>query len=228
MYELEKADQFKGVVVPIIEKANAIMLQGSGDYREAAEFLKRVKETQKNIKDFFGPLKKKAHEAWKTICDREKSLVDPLNKAEQVTKTKMLNYQRAEEEKRLAEERKLQAEAEAKAQREREKLIKQAEKLKTPELREQRLAEAEEIEAPVVKIEKEAPKVEGISTRKIWKAEVVNKVALIKASLENPMLIPFITVDQSALNKYAASTKGEIEIPGVLFYEEGVLSAGGK
>jgi len=213
---------------PVITKADSIQIYNADDYEFAAGFLKEVKGAQKKVADFWAPLKKKAHEAWKGLTAKEAEMLQPLQNAENTVKNKILSFQREEEKKRLEEQRRLQAEAEQKARLERERLIKEAEKLKSPELKAQRMAEADLVEAPVVTVQKETPKVAGISTRKIWKAEVLDKREFILAALSDDNLLGFISIDLSALNRVAGATKGAIKYPGIRFYEEEILAAGGR
>ena len=213
---------------PVITKAGSIQIYNAEDYEFAAGFLKEVKGAQKKVADFWAPLKKKAHESWKGLTAKEAEMLQPLQSAEETVKFKLLSFQREEEKKRLEEQRKLQAEADERARRERERLIKEAEKLKSPGLKEQRMAEAEMVEAPVITVQKETPKVSGISTRKVWKAEVIDKKAFLQAAVNDNNLVGFITVDLSALNRVAGATKGAVNYPGIRFYEEEILAAGGR
>jgi hypothetical protein len=170
----------------------------------------------------------KAYSAWKEITNREKDMLDPLKAAEDTVKSKMLTYQRQEEEKRQTEQRRLQAEADAAAERERQRLLKEAEKLKTPELKEERMRQAEEVIAPVITVQTETPKVSGISTRKTWKAEVIDKKAFVEAALKDENLLAFLEIDMSKMNKLAAATKGQISYPGIKFFEEQSLASGSR
>jgi len=216
--------QLQQQVSPVVARAGNIIVQNAEQYGTAADFLKMVKEAQKKVKEYFEPMKTNAHQAWKEICNKENRMLDPLGKAESEVKTKMLTYQRIEEEKRQAEQRRLQAIADEKARKERERLEKEAAKLKTPELREQRLAEAETVIAPVIQVQTETPKVAGISTRKIWKSEVVSKIDFVKAAATDPNILALLEIDVAKLNKIAQATKGQIQYPGVRFYEETIMA----
>jgi hypothetical protein len=222
MNELE----LKQEVSPVVSVAGEFIVTNPDNYTNASEFLKEIKGAQKKVVEFFDPMKKKAHEAWKSICDREGEFLNPLKTAESSLKTKMLAFQRHEEEKRLAEQRHLQAIADEKARKERERLIKEAEKLKTPELKEQRLAEAETFVAPAIEVQSEVPEVKGISFRKTWKAELVSKEEFVKAAAVNPMLMTFVEIDMAKLNRIAAATKGEVVYPGVRIFEESNIASG--
>lgn len=182
----------------------------------AVERVKSIKSWKQGIVDFFASAKKKAHEAHREIVAKEKSLTDVADRVEGKAKAAIVKYNRQEEERREAERWRLQAEADERARKERERLEKEAAKLKTPELREERMAAAAEIVAPEIQVAApEAPA--GVATRKLWRAEVTD------ASLvPREWLIP----DQAALDGFAKATKGAKEIPGVRFYAEDSLAIG--
>lgn len=220
--------ELKKEINPVLQSAAEIMVSNPDEFIYAGNFLKDLKSAQKKVTEFFKGMKSDAHKAWRAICDKEKSILDPIANAERTVKQKMLTFQREEERKRREEERRLQAEAEARAERERQRLLKQAEKLKTPELKEQRLQEAEMVEAPVITVQKETPAIKGISTRKIWKAEIVNKKEFLQKALDDENLMSFVEIDLKRLNKVAQATKGEINYPGIRFYQEEIMSSRGE
>ena len=222
---MQDIEQIKEDINPVLVQETSITVINVKDYNAAAEFLKEVKSAQKRVTDFFALLKKKTHEAWKAVIASENQVLNPLKAAEISVKEKMLTFQQEQQRKAYEEQAQLQVEADARAERERQRLLKQAEKLKTPELKEQRITEAEEIDAPVVSVHIETPKVAGISTRKVWKAEVTDKLAFIEAAIKDSNLLGFITIDESALNRVAQATKGALEYPGVKFYENEIMAA---
>lgn len=229
MEKLTKVEELKKEITPVINAANGLIVETADQYASAGEFLKRIKGRMAQVDEvLIEPLR----ETKRNITQQMKNLDDifmvQLKKAESKVKSKMLHYDRIEEEKRLKEQRRLQAEAEEKARKERERLFKAAEKLKTPELKEERIAEAEEVEAPQVTVQKEVPKVSGISTRKKWRGKVVNRVALIKFCLDQSAFLYLIDFKQNEIDKYAQSTKGEFKMAGVEFYEESILSSRGE
>jgi len=217
--------QLRQEVSPVVSEAYSIVVQNAQQYSGAAEFLKMLKDAQKKVKEYFEPMKTNAYQAWKEICAKENQMLDPLGKAEAEVKTKMLTFQREEEERRIAEQRRLQAIADEKARKERERLQKEAEKLKTPELKEKRMAEAESVIAPVIQVQPETPKIDGISTRSIWKAEVISKIDFVKAAINDQNLLALLGIDLAKLNKIAQATKGQISYPGIRFYEETIMAS---
>ena len=229
MNELVKIEKLEQEISPVVLKANWIKVTSPAQYEEAADFLKEIKTAQKKVDlEAFDPLRESKRGIEKLWSKFKINLSDPLNYAEITIKNKMLVFQRAEDEKRLAEQRRLQAESGERARKERERLQKRAEKLKTPELKEQALQEAEEVEVPVVTVQSEVPEVKGISYRKDWKAEVTDKPEFVKAALKNTTLMSFIHIDMVQMNKLATMTKGQISYPGIRFYQKETLASGRK
>lgn len=208
--------ELESEIKPAITIANEFRIENSQEYTAAAEFLKtEIKAKQKQVTEFFKEMKSNAHRAWKSICERETDILNPLRLAEESLKIKMLDYDN-EQAKRAAEEQaRLQAEADEKARREREAAIKAAEKLKTPELREQRLTEAEAIEAPKIYVPAETERVKGISRRKEWTVSVTDERAFLKAAINNPIMCQFIHIDTAAIKKLCQTTGKAQVMPGI-------------
>ena len=74
---------------------------------------------------------------------------------------------------------------------------------------------AQAVVAPVVTLAPAAPRVEGVQTRKTWKARVVD-AALVPRE--------FLTVNQAALDAFAKAVKGATPVAGVEFYEDATLA----
>ena len=214
-------------VAPVIAHANGLTVASAEQYQDAADFLKRVKGAQKMVTDHFAPMKTAAHAAWKTICAKENEAQEPLTAAEKTVKSRMLTWYQEQERIRREQERKLQAEAEARARQERERLEKAAAKLKTEELREQRMEEAQQVVAAPVYVAPTAPAVKGQSIRRVWRAKVSDPQAAIAALMQWPDWQAYISINEGELHRFAARTKGQVQVPGVEFSEEANLSSRG-
>jgi hypothetical protein len=159
-----------------------------------------------------------------------------LGQAERVLKNKIAAWQDAER-KRIAEEqrradeiaRKERARLEAQAARAREveqrKLIEAisaqsaAEQARTEAARQRAADKADALElqahmivAPPVEA---PPKIEGVSTRKTWRAVVIDQGALVQAVASGDAPARLITVNQVELNKLARALQGDLKVPGV-------------
>ncbi len=224
-----KDDELQREIAPVLQRANEIAVRTPEERTAAVDFAKLIKDAQKKVSDHFGDMKTAAHKAWKTICDKESEHLTPLKAAEAARKNKILAFDAEVERARREEERRLQAEADEKARRERERLEKEAAKLKTPELREERMAQAAAVVAPVITVAPVAEKQKGEATRKIWKARLTDKKALLKAAAEgNELAASFLAFDETAANRTAAATKGAVPVPGIEWYEQASLALGGR
>ena len=216
MNEITNVEVLKSEVAPVIAQASAIVIATPEQYSGASDFLKSVKAAQKKVVEFFAPLKTKAHEAHKAITTTESTTLKPLTEAEATIKRKMLAYATEQDRIRQEAERKLQAEADAQARKEREALEKKAASMKTPEKQQEYMEAAAAVVAPVVTVASTTPVIAGQSIKKQWRAYV-----------KDVKLVPreFMVVNESALQAFARATKGSVQVSGVEFREEPILSS---
>lgn len=162
-------------------------------------------------------------------------MVEYTNEQERVRREEQ---RKAEEAARAERERlaKLAREAEEKARAEQERLRKEAEaaaaagraaeaaklNARADRVEEKTAAKVEELqvrEASVVApvIQREPPKVAGVSTREVWLFEV-----------NDPTQVPrqYLIVDESKIRKVVQALKGDAQIPGVRVYSERQIAAG--
>lgn len=215
----EPSSKLESEIAPVVEWANCLSVTTADEFSDAADRLKGIKALMKQVADTFSPMKKSADAAKKAILDQEKKHLIPLEQAESMAKRKMLAYQQEEQRKADEQRRKLQAEADEIARKEREAALKMAEKAKKPETKAKYEEQAAMVQAPVIQVPVEAPKVAGISVRKVWKARVINAAAVPDA---------YKIVDEKKLQQYATMMKEQAALPGVQFYSEEVMSAGSR
>ena len=161
-------------------------------------------------------------EAKKAVMDLYRPTVESLDYSEKTLKSKLMAY----DEEQQAIQRQRQAEAEAEAERQRTLLAEQAQQAEQNGdtiMADALLETACIMVAPVVI--KDVPKVVGVSTRVTWKAELTDKLALVKFIAENPQFIDMLDANQSALNKFASAMKSNAKIGGVRFFEEKTMAA---
>ncbi len=203
------------------------------DYSQAAEVLKQVKgmaaKLEAKRKELTGPLL-----AIKAKIDGFfKEPIDKLAAVEKALKAGVGGYLAREEEKRQAEQHRLQAEADAKAEEERkrlqaeadakakaekDRLLAEARKADTPEAKAALKEQAKATAAPVVQVE--AAKVEvkstvapvkGVSTRTVWHYEVTDFAALPDG---------YKVKNDALLNDTVKKLGGDTLIPGVRVWSE--------
>lgn len=201
--------------ITALERWSANLVVADNETRTGViEGIKSVKKRRDEIVEFFAVMKSTAHKAWKAIVSKEKSYTDILDRVERIVKSKVLVYDDALRKKHEFERRLLQAEVDRKAEKERQRLLKESEKLKTPQLKEERLEAAAAVTAPVVEVAV-PEKQKGEATRKIWKARVIDPDKVPKE---------WWIIDEKALDAFAKATKGNKEVPGVQFYSEDQLA----
>ncbi len=185
-------------------------------YTGAAEHLKLIKAKYKELEDTRKSMTGPIDEAKRNIMDLFRAPLSALENAENIIKRAMLSWQQVQEQKRRAEEARL-AEIQRK---ETEKLAERARKAeeagkteKAEELRQQVL----EKETFVPTIAPTVEKVAGISTKTIWKFEIINKDIIPR---------DYLTPDLEKIGQVARATKGTLTILGVRIYSEETIAAG--
>lgn len=208
-------------------QASALVIADNDTYKQAGFMLKGIKALSREADDLFDPVIEDANRAHKSALAAKRTVTDPLKTAEAILKRGMGEYTSELERKRLAEETRLRELAEKQASEERRARLAEAAK-EGP----QKLAEA--VTAPqappaAVTVAKTAPKVEGISTRMVWKSEIVDLDAFLRFALERPKgvntFLDMVSVDLPRLTALGRDTDGAITVPGVRFYQEPVVSS---
>lgn len=214
--EAAKEVEIKQEVGLVEVRANEMIISTDTEYEQAAEFGQQIKTKAKVVTDFFKPMKDSAYQAHKAVCDREKTMLKPLQDAEKTLKKSMTAYLQEKERKRKELEAKLQKEAEA----ERERMLNEAAALeaagKTEEA-EAALMDAQVTESVATKaiVTMDVPKARGVSSSKDWEIESVDKekVPMNFAGVE------IRPVDEKAIMRLIRASKGSIQIPGIKYAE---------
>jgi hypothetical protein len=194
------------------------------EYVACAEHLKTVKAYQKRVIEFFRPHKRRLDEAKSALLEDERKALQPANETETACKAALCTWDEAQEQIRLAEERRLR---ELARQQEEERRLAEAAAMELEANRTEDpalLYEANElIEQPVmtpaVIVAKSTPKVQGISYREVWKFRVTN-AALVPRE--------YTKVDDVKIGGVVRALKGTTKIAGVEIYCEKVAAAGGR
>lgn len=211
---------------PLVVRAGAISIDSDTVYEQAAAFLRDCKAMQKDIKDTLEPAIHAAHVAHKEMTSVRARLLEPVVSAEKVVKGKMARFVEIQE--RAAREEQRRAEQAARAAEE-ERRLREAEHLEAA-------GEAEAAEAvldapivtPSVRPQAAPPKAAGVSTRKKYRAKVVDLEALIRAAAEQPALRAYLVPNQQTLDAVASSLKEGFSVPGVELDVETIVSAQGR
>ncbi len=200
-----------------LDAAKQIAVTDQASLEFAAKYLFDNKAEQKRLDAERVELVDPLNKVVKRINGMYKPVLDVLAQAETIVKRAVGTYQTEQE--RIARE--AAARAEAEARKEREKLEAKAEKLADKGKIEQADALREQASATVAVIPQIAPaKVTGISSAKVWKAEVVDVVAVCKLIADGvlpPTLVDFKTAE---LNRVATTWQNTRQFDGLRIYSD--------
>lgn len=166
--------------VRTLDDARTLIVTNAEEYAQAGEFIVGCKALAEQIKKEFAEPKRKAHEAHKAIVAMEANALKPVEQAISAASATALAWKQAED--RKAKEQFDREQAERRAALEKQKLEEAAtlEQWGETDAAEQKLREAIVPIRPTP-FESAAPKVAGLSTRKQWKARIVNQSKVNRA-----------------------------------------------
>ena len=203
------------------EAAN-VTINNDADYQSASEMTKQIKTLMKQVKDYWEPLRTKAKAVYDDVLSQKKQMMDPLEKAEKILKGKLGGYVLQKQE----EERKNQEALRRLAMKEAESKIDEAIALDSngdTEGAAYAFAEAEAMESLSItggcgNFDK--PKASGVSTSKTYRISKID-LSLVPVTFGGVVIRP---VDEKAVLSLIKQSKGAIDIPGIEFVEDVVVS----
>lgn len=231
--------EYADAVDALYDLALAYVVDSDAAAESAAAELGTLKTLHKHITDDQEAHSKRFHGLHKKSLDIYRPHLTKLGAAESKFKGQLVNWQevqrrRAAEEARLAREaaeaeaKRLREEAEARMREAEEAarlqrtaedagdtdladaLAEQAAQLE--ELAQERKVEAETIPTPQPK---PLPKLNGITSRETWSAEVTDLMALVRAVAAGTVPLRAIQADMTFLRQQAVSMKSDLNYPGV-------------
>lgn len=202
----------------IITKASEIKVTNAEQRNNILELAKKIKTVSKGLETERMSTTRPMDEAKTEIMNLYREPLDKLVRAEGIIKKAVLDFDRAERIKAEQEQARLRAVAEEKARKERERLEAQALKAidkGKEEKAEQLMEQAESVQAlaPVVQIP--VNKVQGTSSRKIWKYRITDV---------NQIPREYMIPNEKMLGSLAKASHDAVKIPGVEFYSEESLA----
>jgi hypothetical protein len=196
-------------------QARTLQIRTEAEYNTAVSVVREIANRIKTVTDFFADPKKKAHDAWKSICAKEKEVLGPLDEAKAKLSRQIGAYQAERERVRQEEERKLREEAAREAEEVALAEAAELEALGETEMAQAVLEEATQAPAPVVVVAPAAPKAKGIASRDNWKFRVVDA---------NKIPREFMTPDLQKIGQYVRAMKKDAKIAGVEVFNEASVS----
>lgn len=150
------------------------------------------------------------HRRWTGLVSE---FVTPMDAARRQIKSNILTWEDAERRKADDEQRRLQSIADEQARKERERLEKLAEQRKSPALKEAYREQAEQVAAPVIKIEAQRTR---IRRAKVWTIASVDEASFYAALSQDKNLRGYVEINNARLAR-AKAANPTLDIPGVVF-----------
>lgn len=200
----------------LLATVNTLAVSSAPEAEYAGKILREIKAFRARVRQTFEAPIKAAHAAHKAIlAARDKHDQAPAE-AERIVKGKLSSYTREEDRKREEEEQRRRREAIEQEKRRRVEAATRSalagEQQKAKEIL------AQPIVTPPIVAPPPTPKIEGVSTRTIWRYRIIG-----------PDLLPrkFLIPDEKALASYARSMREKAvgTVPGVEFYSEQTVAA---
>lgn len=210
--ESELRESAKGVQ----QRALSFTITNDEEYRAASDFARDAATTEKNITEYWKPIKDGARNHLDLLRSREKDMLGPVADAKEIMRQKLSAYQTEIRNRQRMEEEARRAALEEEARQR----LKEAETLEASGKRDEAasaLVEAEVAEQaaafPAQTVS--TPRAEGTHTRKGYEV-VVTDESKVPVSFNGAVFRP---VDLAAIKRYVKATGGNVEIPGVSIKE---------
>lgn len=181
----ENEETIRPLVLQAPEEARGLLIADDASYSSAGGFLTKLKTMKERVHTIFDPIVKAAYAAHKAATGRRSELLAPIEEADKIVRSELGRYK--------AEKDRLAAEA-AKALA---------------------LGDGEnELDAAMaLAVADGAPKVAGLSYRKVWRFEVTDENAVPRA---------YLVPNEEKIWKAIHALGGEAGIPGVRVWSEDV------
>lgn len=187
----------------VMAAIDSLEIQDQDAMAAAAEWLRKNKETQKFVKEFFEEDRKRTYDAYQAVTKEIKRFTDLLTKSEKSIKRKMADYQ--------IEQERIRREEEEKRRKEEEKRLQEEEKKRKAAEKKGKMAP---LPSPPVVIEapaQEEEKLEGVSFVEVWTYTIDDT-----SKIPREYMIP----DEKKIRDVVKAMKGDANIPGVKIFAD--------
>lgn len=213
MNEIIDTTEIERQVELAVQESQSLAIFDNVGLEVAGAFLRSLKTIMKRIDETFDDPIQAAHATHKKMLSAKKKHAYPLLQAERAVKGGIGKYEDEQRSAREAEERQLRLQA---RREEEDRRLAEAEELEQqgePEAAEELISEP--VVAPPVVLPK-ATKIEGVSTRTVWKWRL-QKIEAVP--------IIYMQIDEKKVNGVVRSMGEQTKIPGIEVYPERVVSA---
>ena len=211
-YEVPVADRLLTAAEAVLAGAAGIIIDSDETYAAYAEDLISIKRQTKDIEAARTKFKKPFLDGGRAIDDMFRAPLEKREQAARLLESALTAYRREVERRRQED----QARLEAQAATERARLKQEADKLAAAGMVEAAHSKVEEaamvIAAPTAVA---APTAAGVHGRKVWRANVHDRAALLRHIAEHPECESWVEIKQAPLDALARTYKDKLDIPGV-------------
>lgn len=214
------ADEYSRGALDITTEVNKLLIDTQEQYERGAYLRKSMKEMIATVDAARKKITQPLDAAKKAVMDLFRPVETCLDNGIHHVDSILVDYTTRKERECFEQEEKLRKQAEAEEVRKKKAFEERAQKAeeagnmgKAEDLRQK--AEEVSIQAPTL-----APaiqKIQGLSYREDWSAEVVDLKALVNAVAEGRAPLNFIEANTKVLNQQARATKDSLVVPGVKF-----------
>lgn len=212
-------EDLKRQVEIIRETAESIVISNEEELKNATAFVKRLKEQQKVVTDFYDPMIKATKESYDKVKSERDVLVKPLKETEQEIRGLMNDYNNKVLQLKKAEEERIRKEKEEQERQLRD-LQQDVQNGNTDNIQEKVNAIMNQTTMPekTVKI----PKITGMGTRTTYKVEITD-ITKMPTTLNNVPIVELSKVGKDYILQQYKVMKAigqTFEVPGITVKEE--------
>lgn len=205
--------EIESSIMPVVNQVRELQITDNETYLISADLLKEVAIRRQQVADAFNDLIAEANRHHKNLIAKRNKYDAPLLSAESQLKRIRVAYIQEQERKRREEEQALQAKL---RKQEEDRRIAEAAALEDAGMQADGLSVLDEPQHQIaVVMPPPVPKVDGISHREQWSAEVTNMLELIKGIVDGTVPVIAVMPNQTFLNQQARSLKSLLQYPGV-------------
>jgi len=198
---------------PLVAAAKAFKVTDVDSNAAALERIKKLRAGEKMIEDYFEPARRAADNAKKEILAARDGLIAPIAEARRIYDNSAGAYE--QEERRKAEEEQRRLQEKARKDEEERQLLAAIDAEERGDQAEAKAIMEEPVVTPVVTVAPQVARVEGVSSRTNWSAEVTDLLALVRYVAAHPEWVYLLEPSIPNLNRLAVAQRNALSIPGV-------------
>ena len=205
-----------------VTAARELLVMDPASYASAGDLLVTLRKLRKSMEQSFDPIITKLNAAHREALERKRQYVEPVDRAERMVKTAMRGYEDQTAATQARAQTALMAEARAEAERRRTEAV--ANLKRQGEFAAAAQMAAQALEVPAVFVPEATPQVDGVTSRLLYRALVIDFPALVAAVAAGEVPLAALKADLVFLNGQARALKQFLKYPGVRIEEERVMA----